>query len=305
MKQLFSERHVLRDIKIKTDIIDREKYQMLIECCDKYHDNLAADFPDMYSYNNSINSVNDRNLILELKYRIPRFHADNYCQVTPKRKLGQSKKDPYALLDYIEFMALHIKTIISQHKVGCFRGDFVFDEASDAAFVDFQEEINRIFDLTGLTYTLTADKQIERITEADDFIRQELQVIDQTPENELRSLIFEAISLYKNPKPEIHRLASEKIWAALERLKTIYVTTNIDKKESVTRLISDLSNNNEYYINLFTTEFKTLTEIGNNCRIRHHETSKIDIIDNAYYDYFFNRCFALITLALKYIKKGK
>ncbi len=303
MKQLFSERNALRDIKIKTDLIDQEKYRMLIQCCDKYYDNLAADFPDRYSYDDSIHSVNNRDLIRELKYRIPRFHADNYWQGTPKRKLGQSRKDPYALLDYIEFMALHIKTIVSQHEDVCFRGDFVFDESSDAAFVDFREEINRIFDLTGLTYTLTANKQIERITEADDFIRQELRVIDQISENELRSLIFKAISLYKNPKPEIHQLASEKIWDALERLKTIYVTTDIDKKESVTRLISDLSNNNEHYINLFNTEFKALTDIGNEYRIRHHEISKIDIIDDAYYDYFFNRCFALITLALKYIKE--
>lgn len=157
--------------------------------------------------------------------------------------------------------------------------------------------------MTGLAYTLTAEKQVERTTGADNFIAQELPTINQTPESGLRSLIFEAIKLYKNPKPEIHRFASEKIWDALERLKTIYVTTNIDKKESTTQLIGNLSNNNEHYINLFTIEFKTLTEIGNNYRIRHHETSKIDIIDNAYYDYFFNRCFALITLALKYVKK--
>lgn len=116
-------------------------------------------------------------------------------------------------------------------------------------------------------------------------------------------MIFEAINLYKNPKPGIHRLASEKIWDALERLKTIYVTKDIDKKESVKRLISDLSNNNEHYISLFNTEFKALTDIGNEYRIRHHETSKIDIIDDAYYDYFFNRWFALITLVLKYIER--
>lgn len=89
----------------------------------------------------------------------------------------------------------------------------------------------------------------------------------------------------------------------MERLKTIYVTKDIDKKESVKRLISDLSNNNEHYISLFNTEFKALTDIGNEYRIRHHETSKIDIIDDAYYDYFFNRWFALITLVLKYIER--
>lgn len=92
MKQLFSERHALRDIKIKTDIIDREKYQMLIQYCDSYYNNLAADFPDKYSYNNSIYGVNNRNLIRELKYRIPRFHADNYWPGTPKEIGTVSKR---------------------------------------------------------------------------------------------------------------------------------------------------------------------------------------------------------------------
>jgi len=36
--------------------------------------------------------------------------------------------------------------------------------------------------------------------------------------------------------------------------------------------------------------------------IRHHETDKKEIIDNNYYDYFYQRCFALINLALKYLK---
>lgn len=106
MKQLFTERNALREIQIKTDIIDKEKYQMLLKCCNKYYNNLAFDFPFSFNYRtNSISTVNQQDLIRELKYRIPRFHADNYWKETPKRKLGQQKKDPYALLDYIEFMA--------------------------------------------------------------------------------------------------------------------------------------------------------------------------------------------------------
>ena len=56
------------------------------------------------------------------------------------------------------------------------------------------------------------------------------------------------------------------------------------------------------YNALFTEEFKNLTKIGNEFRIRHHETDKIDITDIHYYDYFFNSCLSLIALAVQYLK---
>lgn len=55
------------------------------------------------------------------------------------------------------------------------------------------------------------------------------------------------------------------------------------------------------YIELINTEFDALTKIGNNYRIRHHEIDKIEISDDRYYDYLYNRCFTLIALAVKYI----
>ena len=43
---------------------------------------------------------------------------------------------------------------------------------------------------------------------------------------------------------------------------------------------------------------------GNGFRIRHHETTKIDIIDNRQYDYFYKRCLALISVAILYLEGG-
>ena len=63
-----------------------------------------------------------------------------------------------------------------------------------------------------------------------------------------------------------------------------------------------MANGNENYTELFDEEFAKLTKLGNDYRIRHHETDKIEIIDNNYYDYFYQRCFALINLALRYLK---
>ena len=63
-----------------------------------------------------------------------------------------------------------------------------------------------------------------------------------------------------------------------------------------------MANDHDDFVELFNTEFKILTDIGNNYRIRHHETNKIDIIDIRYYDYLFNRCLSLIALAIQYLE---
>lgn len=63
------------------------------------------------------------------------------------------------------------------------------------------------------------------------------------------------------------------------------------RQEKFIRKNSDMANGNDNFVDLFNAEFKTLTDIGNKYRIRHHETNKIDIIDNCYYDYLFNRIY--------------
>ena len=70
-------------------------------------------------------------------------------------------------------------------------------------------------------------------------------------------------------------------------------------------LITAISSGNVEFWNLFNVEYKALTDIGNKFRIRHHETDKVDIIDDRYYDYFYNRCLSLITMTLHFIGKGE
>ena len=66
---------------------------------------------------------------------------------------------------------------------------------------------------------------------------------------------------------------------AFERLKTHYSPT-LDKKKSVNKIIDTMSGDRPPFTDLFSNEFKELTEIGNKFRIRHHETTKIDIEDD-------------------------
>lgn len=114
-----------------------------------------------------------------------------------------------------------------------------------------------------------------------------------TKDNELNDLIEEAKSRFLNPNDK--QIAVEKLWDAFERLKTFY---NSGKKKSesaefIVQLIS--SNFDQQFIE---NEFRLLTEIGNNYRIRHHETNKIEIKEIKHLNYLFFRMLSLIDLCL-------
>lgn len=165
----------------------------------------------------------------------------------------------------------------------------LFPQCNSYKFVD---EINLLLKNNGIIYKLAGGKM--------EVTKMSLKSKEIITEPGLKELVEQATNLYNNKTTSDKQLAVEKIWDALERLKTYY--SNLDKKKSSELIISDMSNQNDRYKELFNEEFLKLTKIGNDFRIRHHETNKTDIIDNNYYDYFFLRCYALIDTALKYLK---
>jgi hypothetical protein len=157
----------------------------------------------------------------------------------------------------------------------------------------FTEEVNLIFKNHSFPFKLAGGKigRTKPIIKTKEIIKEE----------GLKELIDQASLLYHNNTISDKQIAVEKLWDAFERLKTYYGSAN-QKKTSVTKIIDDISNNDGNFINLFNEEFVKLTNIGNDYRIRHHEMDKIAITDSNHYDYLFQRCFALIDLALKYLK---
>lgn len=164
----------------------------------------------------------------------------------------------------------------------------LFPRLSNDSFAD---EINLLLKNNSIAYKLAGGKM--ELTEMS------LKIREVITEPGLKELVGQATTLYNNKSISDKQLAVEKIWDALERLKTYYSDC---KPMSSEKIVDDMSNQNNKYKELFNDEFRKLTKIGNDFRIRHHETNKIDIIDNNYYDYFFHRCYALIDLALKYLK---
>lgn len=206
--------------------------------------------------------------------------------------------DQYALLDFIEFLAQNIEDISERWNNERYRNYQTIDcLASSDIFKNFQEAINEIYTESGLLYELTDEKIVERIVENSALTMEIENKFAAIGEVGTRELLKDSVALYKNPRARQDSV--EKIWDALERLKSYYTT--LGKKRSSEKIVNDMANGNDDFVDLFNNEFKMLTEIGNDYRIRHHETNTIDIIDVRYYDYFFNRCLSLIALAIQYL----
>lgn len=299
---LYTERHGLRKPIASTSEISKEVYTLLLDTSQKYYKNLTHIFKlqqhcsfvgqDYIEFNRS--QFENRMAI-----RIPNILRDEYGRMAAPYDFDDY--DQYSLIDLIEYVAENIRDISegwnSDHyknywDIHCLDTANVFD--------DYRNEINEIFQESGLLFTLTSEKIIERITENTPLSPAIEVQVQQISELGTKELMEDAIALYKTPSPAARQDSVEKIWDALERLKTYY--TNVDKKTSAAKVVENMSSGQSDFITMFNTEFKALTDIGNSFRIRHHETNKIDITDNRHYDYFFNRCLSLIGLAIQYLK---
>ena len=302
----YTERHGMRKPIETTYDISIQAYALLFQCCEKYKDTIAWKYPEKCPDGYGCCGLDYEQLDIDLRYEIPNLFRDDGCIDVPREHHNVFERhgkideyDQFALLDYIEFFAENCRDCVRGDYHSYFNHYLLSYRNSDNIFAKFQKEINDIFKKTGLLYQLTDEKIIERIVENTPLTDEIEKNIEAIKEQGTRELLLEAIDLYKQPYPDSAKNAVEKIWDALERLKTYY--TQLNKKDSVAKIINDMANNQTSFETLFNDEFVALTKIGNNYRIRHHETDKIDITDTRHYDYFFNRCLSLIALAIQYL----
>ena len=308
----FSQKNGYRKAMIqKTDKITIEMYRLLFDCCEKYFKNIAWKYPAECPDGRGCCGIDEGKLVNDLLFEIPDLYGVNtystlgWFKKRPTRATGifddeDDQYDQYALLDFIEFIAKNCRDIVRQVHHGYYEHDDLSFGNTNLVMYDFIEDINQIFQKTGLLYCLNQDGEVERVSE-NGVLNEEIEShISKIKEKGICDLLNEAIALYRNPRPEAHKDAVEKIWDALERLKTYY--KGMDKKASASKIVNDVAGGQADFVTLFNTEFKALTDIGNQFRIRHHETDKIDITDMHHYDYFFNRCLSLIALAIQYLQ---
>jgi len=288
----------------RTSIITIEMYALLFDCCESYYDYISWKFPEQCPDGRGVCGIDMEKLNNYLSFEIPTlFRAYNKIAKPYKKNSGFSQDDEdfdqYALLDFVEFVGQNLNDIkkrISHSYFG--HDDMIFSKTSDI-FYDYHSEINDIFKKTGLLYTITENKIVERVVENSVLSAEVENALNSVKEQGTKELLEEAVAMFKHPNPAARKIAVEKLWDAFERLKTYYTT--LDKKASAAKIVNDMSGGHVDFINLFNDEFKALTDIGNGYRIRHHETNKIDITDVRHYDYFFNRCLSLISTAINYL----
>jgi hypothetical protein len=302
----YSERHGVRKQIEKTYDISVDAYNLILEIIEKYLINLAWKFPKGCPDNNAnICEINMENFYRNLMYEIPGlFNEDGFNVPKSRHNIfdGESvdEYDQFALLDYIEYMAMNIKDYVVVGYHSFFSHNHYNFVKGDMFFNDFCDEIDHKFEKVGLLYKMNDNGQVERLVENESLIKTVERQVQAVKEKGLKDLIEDAISLYKDPNTDRIKDATEKLWDAFERLKTYHIT--MDKKSSAEKIVTDASSGNANFEKMLNDEFGALTRIGNEYRIRHHETNKIEITDINHYEYFFNRCLSAISLILKYLK---
>ena len=201
-----------------------------------------------------------------------------------------------AILDFIEFNARNIgePTQVGWHDSFSHHHLKLDREAELKKFV---KDINRIFSRNGLAYELGESGAIERTVPVPmaDLVK---RTSFRTGDNDLDGLLDTAIGRFLSPKPEARQDALEKLWNAFERLKTI--EAGKDKKARATALIDRaISDDAPVFRSVIETEFKAMTKVGNELRIRHVEVGHELVGETGEKDYLFMRLYSLVWLMLK------
>ena len=244
---------------------------------------LAYGFPSHCPDGNAIDGTNVSAFSARVRAEIHDLAGEHpYSWMPPPDSLPST----LAILDFIEFIARNIgePTRVGWHD---YHRHHHLKIDREAGLKKFVEDINRIFSRNGLAYELSESGAIERTVPAPmaDLVK---RTSFRTGDNDLDGLLDTAIGRFLSPKPEARQDALEKLWNAFERLKTI--EGGKDKKARATALIDRaISADFPGFRSVVETEFKTMTKVGNELRIRHVEVGHEPVGETGEKDDLFMR----------------
>ena len=204
------------------------------------------------------------------------------------------------ILDFLEFTALSIGTPIEGYFHSFFRHHHLtFDH--DKGLASFAAEVNALFERNGVAYEMSDDGRFRRIAPVGlhDVLA---ATIFRTGDVETDRLLEAARRQILSTDEEKRRDALEKLWDAFERLKTLEV--GMDKRAQAEALLDKAMPPPLRFRDLLGGEAVSLTQIGNNYRIRHSETTQEILAHLTQVDYLFTRMFAFIRFVLKQTDRG-
>ena len=156
---------------------------------------------------------------------------------------------------------------------------------------ELRETVNRLLARPGSVYELDERGGIQRLVPSPvhDLLALELP---PTTDAEFDRLLATAARKHLDPDPAVRAEGLEKLWDAFERVKTIL---DRDKRKGANELVEAARDGaTPTETEMLRSEMKTLTEIGNESRIRHHETLA-SALTTASSDQLFVRMYALLV----------
>lgn len=293
VQEYFSERE-LGKRELKTEKVTVSVFNGIVSLYKKYQKNFSYDFPDTCPDNDMVCGTNVQLLNATIKAHIP----DLETPIDIKwNEYDEDEVDRYSLLDFIEFCYSKIADIDERDYHDWFKHFHIFFPESQNEKENFREEVNQIFRRNGLVFYLDKDGMIKRQLPTQlDYLLQNLSI--RIKDDILNEILNSAIDNIRKPKEFDRQIALEKIWDAFERIKTFYDDNPKKKKVSAQKLISNIAEGTPKFDVILESEFKALTDIGNDFQIRHFETSKIKINSMKQVDYLFYRMISLIDLCI-------
>jgi len=263
---------------------------------------LSGGFPEECPDGQGICGCDRNKLENAIKAEIPKLPIPiRNCNSNSFYQDDDTPPEKYAILDLIEFLHKNLRDPYSVGRYHEFYSHHHYSFSDNGhSKHEYKDKINSIFARNGIVFYLDDDGSIKR-TVPESLKRIITDIRFSTNDTRLNELLEISYSKFILPKIESRIESLEKIWDAFERLKTYYEE---NKKASANTLIAAASSGNDLFSNHISSEFQSLTKIGNEFQIRHFERNKVQLHSNLHIDYLFYRMSALIHLCVESIKNG-
>ena len=243
---------------------------------------LAKEFPDSCPDGNGIWGTNHGLLSDTLEALIPELSWP----------LDQNAPDTETVLDLLDFVGQRAALPVEKTWHPFFQHhELSFDVQKGR--VAFRADVEEIFARMGIAYQINSRMTVHRLGPPE--ARETIADLDpDSGDATLDKLISDARRRFLSRQPQEARVALEKLWDGFERLKTL--EPGHDKKARVNTLLDQAGAG--AWRTALDTEAKALTLLGNSMQIRHFETGKEPVPDDAV-DYLFTRLAALMLYLLR------
>lgn len=199
-----------------------------------------------------------------------------------------------AILDLLEFCAKAVgEPILGSYHSYHRHHHMSWDRA--AGLAAFVAEVNLLFQRNGIAFQLDGAGQAQRILPQP--VAQALGWhMFSTGDQQLDGMLQYARAHFLSAKLQDRRDATEKLWDAFERMKTL--EPGRDKRAQADALLDRAAPSGTRMRDAIADEAKALTEIGNSLRIRHSETTQEMIDRSEQLDWLFVRMFSFVRMLL-------